>query len=104
MCSCNVLQRRHILNCDAAEECTGGSVYYVILRSCVIIEWFGLGGVFNMLITSPRITLEQAAQRVCGCPVLGGAQGQVGWGPGESGLVSDMEVGSPACSSRVGAR
>jgi len=25
------------------------------------------------------------------------AQGQVGWGPGQPGLVLDMEVGSPAC-------
>jgi len=39
--------------------------------------------------------LEQAAQRGCGCPVLGGAQGQVGWGPGQPGLVNG-EVGGPA--------
>ena len=26
--------------------------------------------------------LEQAAQRGCGCPMSGGVQGQVGWGPG----------------------
>jgi len=26
--------------------------------------------------------LEQAAQRGCGCPIPGGIQGQVGWGPG----------------------
>jgi len=41
--------------------------------------------------------LERAAQRGCGCPVPGGVQGQVGWGPGQPGLVLDMAVGSPAC-------
>ena len=45
--------------------------------------------------------LAQAAQRGCGCPVPGGVQGQVGWGPRQPGLVSDMEVGSPACSRWV---
>ena len=32
----------------------------------------------------------------CGCSVPGGVQGQVGWGPGQPGLVLDMELGSPA--------
>jgi len=27
--------------------------------------------------------LAQAAQRSCGCPIPGGAQGQAGWGPGQ---------------------
>jgi len=31
-----------------------------------------------------------------------GVQGQVGWGSGQPGLVLDMEVGGPACSSGVG--
>ena len=47
--------------------------------------------------------LEQAAQRGCGCPVSGGVRGQVGWGPGQPGLVLDMEIGGPACSRGVGA-
>jgi len=38
-----------------------------------------------------------AAQRGCGCPIPGGVQGRVGWGPGQPGLVLDVEVGSPAC-------
>ena len=41
--------------------------------------------------------LEPAAQRGCGCPVPGGIQDQVGWGPGQPGLVLDMKVDSPAC-------
>ena len=41
--------------------------------------------------------LEQAAQRGHGCPVTGGVQGQVGWCPGQPGLVPDLEVGGPAC-------
>ena len=34
--------------------------------------------------------LEWAAQRGCGCPVPGGVQGQVGWGPGQPGLVLNV--------------
>jgi len=41
--------------------------------------------------------LEQAAQIGCGCPIPGDVQGQVGWGPGQPGLVLNMEVGGPAC-------
>jgi len=41
--------------------------------------------------------LEQAAQRGCGCPIPGGVQGQVGWGPGQPGLVLSVAVGGPAC-------
>ena len=39
--------------------------------------------------------LERAAQRGCGCPIPGGVQGRVGWGPGQPGLVNG-EVGGPA--------
>ena len=42
--------------------------------------------------------LEQAAQRGCGCSIPGGIQGEVEWGPGQHGLVPDLEVGGPACS------
>ena len=41
--------------------------------------------------------MEQAAQNGCGCPNPGGDQGQVGWSPGQPGLVPDLEVGGPAC-------
>ena len=37
-------------------------------------------------------------------PVPGGVQGQVGWGPGEPGLVLNVEVGGPACGEGVGDR
>ena len=46
--------------------------------------------------------LAQAAQRGCGCPIPGGVQGQVGWGPGQPGLVLNVEVGNPACGKEVG--
>ena len=46
--------------------------------------------------------LEQAAQRGCGCPVPGDVQGQVGWGPGQPGLVLHVEVGSPTCGETGG--
>ena len=35
-------------------------------------------------------TLEQVAQRSCGCPIPGGAQGQVGWGFEQPDLVKDV--------------
>ena len=44
-----------------------------------------------------REVLEQAIQRVCGYSVPGGVQDQIGWGPGQSGLVPDLEVSGPAC-------
>ena len=46
--------------------------------------------------------LEKAAQKGCGCSIPGGVQGQVGCGPGQPGLVLDMEVGEPACGREVG--
>ena len=39
-------------------------------------------------------TLEQVAQGGCGCPILGGMQGQAGCGSGQPGLVA----GDPAHS------
>ena len=41
--------------------------------------------------------LGQAAQRSFGCPIPGGIEGQVGWGPGQLHLV----CGGPAHSSGV---
>jgi len=43
--------------------------------------------------------VKQVAQKDCGCPIPGGVQDQVGWGPG---LVPDLEVGVSACSRGVG--
>jgi len=34
------------------------------------------------------------AQRSCGCPTSGGIRGQVGWGPGQPGLVGGSAVHS----------
>ena len=45
--------------------------------------------------------LEQAAQRGCGCPVPEGVEGLFAWGPGQPGLVPDLEVGVPACGGGV---
>lgn len=46
--------------------------------------------------------LAQAAQRGCGCPIPGGVQGQVGWGPGQPGLALNVEVSGPACGKGAG--
>ena len=45
--------------------------------------------------------LAQAAQGR-GCPIPGGVQGQVGWGPGQPALVPDLEVGGPVCGRGAG--
>ena len=45
-------------------------------------------------------TLEQVAQKGCGCPILGGIQGQAGCGSGQPGLV----LGDPEHSRGVEAR
>ena len=53
-------------------------------------------------ITESAEVLAQAAQGGCGCPIPGGVQGHVGWGPGQPGLALDVEVGDPACGGAVG--
>ena len=45
-------------------------------------------------------TLEEVAQRGCGCPIPGSVQGQVGWGFEQPGLVKNV----PACGRGVGTR
>ena len=42
-------------------------------------------------------------QRSCGFPIPGGVQGQVGWGPGQPGLVLNVEFGSSAFTMGLGA-
>ena len=39
--------------------------------------------------------LAQTAQRGSGCSVPEDVQDQIGWGPGQPGLVPDLEVGGP---------
>lgn len=36
------------------------------------------------------------------CPVPGGVQGQVGWGPGQPALVVDLADSNPTCSTGAG--
>jgi len=45
--------------------------------------------------------LEQASQRGCGCPILGGAKGQFGWGHGQPGLILNVEAGGPVCGTEL---
>jgi len=46
--------------------------------------------------------LKQNAWRGSGCPIPGGIQGQVGWGPGQPRVVLNVEVGGPACGRGFG--
>ena len=57
--------------------------------------WVGYQG--EVLYQESGEVLEQAAKRGCGCPIPRGVQGQVGWGPGQPGLVLNGEFGGPAC-------
>jgi len=50
-----------------------------------------------LLIFKSCVHLEQAAQSGCGCLIPWRCSRQVGWGPGQSGLVPDLEVGGSAC-------
>ena len=56
----------------------------------------------NCMLFEGRL-LKKPLPLGCGCPIPGVVQGQVGWGPGQPGLVLDTEVGGPACSRGVGA-
>ena len=58
--------------------------------------WLKLGHQGEILYRE-RLGAGTAAQRGCGCSIPGGVRGQVGWGPGQSGLLTDLEVGGPAC-------
>ena len=40
-----------------------------------------------MIYSEGGKALEQVAQRSCGCLILSGVQGQVGWSPGQPDLV-----------------
>ena len=47
--------------------------------------------------------LEQLSREAVDTPSIpGGVQGQVGWGPGQHGLVLNGEVGGPACGGGLG--
>ena len=48
-----------------------------------------LDGRGEMFYSEGGEVLEQTAWRSCGCPIPGGIQGQVGWGPGKPELVAD---------------
>ena len=46
---------------------------------------------------------EQLPREAVDAPSIpGGVQGQVGWGPGQPGLVWNVEVGGPACGRGIG--
>lgn len=45
--------------------------------------------------------LEQASQKGRGCSFPGDAQDHVGWGPGQYGLVLNVEVDCPDCGRGV---
>ena len=55
------------------------------------------------LLTESGEVLEQLPREAVDAPCIpGGVQGQVGWGPGQPGLVLNLENGGPACGGGVG--
>ena len=63
---------------------------------------FRIGCQGEVLYRESCEVLEQASQRSCGYSVPGDVQGQVGWGPGQPGLLPDLEVGGPVYDRGVG--
>ena len=62
--------------------------------------WLDAGGSFHW---EDGEEPAQAAQRGCGCPIPGGAQGKVGWALGQRAMVLALIAGNAACGRRVGA-
>jgi len=46
---------------------------------------------------SGKVLEQLPREAVDALSIPGGVQGQVGWGPGQPGLVLHVEVGGPAC-------
>ena len=64
--------------------------------------WVGYQG--EVLSYESGEVLEQLPREAVDAPSIPrGGQGQAGWGPGQPGLVLDVEVGGPACDGGVGA-
>ena len=57
-------------------------------------------GYFTKFFTMSGEVLEQLPREAVDAPSIpGGVQGQAGWGPGQPGLLWNVEAGGPACSS-----
>jgi len=59
------------------------------------LDWMSRGSSSQIEWWGARTT----AQRSCGCSIHGGVQNEVGWSPGQLGLMPDLEVGGPAYGS-----
>jgi len=63
-------------------------------RVLLLEQFFGLKDLYQ----ESGEVLEQLPREAVDAPsIRGGVQGQVGWGPGQPGLVLHVEVGGPAC-------
>jgi len=58
--------------------------------------------IYGLLLLLSPPSLEEADQRISGCPIPGGVQGQVAWR--QPALVPDLGIGNPAHSREVGNR
>jgi len=60
--------------------------------------------ILNLITKQVRSVYCRLPREILDAPTIpGGVQGQVGWGPGQPGLVLHVEVGGPTCGRRVGA-
>lgn len=65
-------------------------------------QWNGCISLGYMLDPSQRSVIILNRRKSCGWPIPEGAQGRVGWGPGQPDLVPSSVVGIPAHSRGVG--
>ena len=90
------------MQCMAAPEGSGTRAWWVrvstsstqqVLHSPAV----KLGSTQEILVPFVFSQVAGGIHGMVRCPIPGGAQGQVGWGPGQPGLVLNVEVGGPAC-------
>ena len=89
---------------DTREKLKVFCLFVVFVFVCLFF-WGAEGELLFVFVFKEGVeVLEQAAQRLCGCTVPEGVQGQAGWGHGQPDLVLDLMVGKSAQSREAGTR
>ena len=76
---------------DMSQQCTLATQKANCILGCIKRRMASRSGEVILPLYSSE-TLEHAAQRSCGCPIIGSVQGQVGWGSEQPDLVKDVPV------------